>query len=82
MVVGMPSVHKRPGLSPFYYAAFTDAEGRRRFRSTKTEDKSEAQAEAERFQREADTLSTDEAIQLSRISPQISPSSWSMGRHC
>lgn len=36
----MASIHKDPrGKSPYYYAAFTGADGRRRFKSTKTRDR-------------------------------------------
>lgn len=38
----MPSVHKQPG-KPFWYCAFTDAEGKRRFVSTKTKNKKHAE---------------------------------------
>jgi len=39
----MPSVHKQPGR-PHYFAAFYDADGRRKFVSTKTSDRRKAQA--------------------------------------
>jgi len=37
------SIHKRGGLSPFWYAAFYNADGRRSFKSTGTTDKTKAQ---------------------------------------
>ncbi len=39
----MASIHKRGGLSPYWYAAFYNADGRRSFKSTGTTDKTKAQ---------------------------------------
>ena len=39
----MASIHKRGKLSPFWYAAFYNADGRRSFKSTGTTDRSKAQ---------------------------------------
>jgi hypothetical protein len=39
----MASIHKRGNLSPFWYAAFYNADGRRSFKSTGTTDRAKAQ---------------------------------------
>lgn len=51
----MASLHKDPrGHSPFWYAAFTLADGRRAFRSTKSRDRKEAAEIARQWEKAAD----------------------------
>ena len=64
----MASVHKNPG-KPFWYCAFTTTDGVRRFRSTKTRNKGQAEAicaaweKAEKHGR-AGTLTPDKAREV------------------
>jgi integrase len=58
----MASIHTQPGR-PFWYCAYTDHQGKRRFVSTKTEDR----AEAEKFARKiADTV---DKARTNRLTP-------------
>src|SRR6478736_1882841 len=51
----MASLHRDPrGKSPFWYCAFTDANGIRRFKSTKQTKRKQAEAVATGWQRAAD----------------------------
>ena len=51
----MASLHKDPrGRSPFFYAAFTLADGRRCFRSTKEQDRKKASEVARQWEKAAD----------------------------
>lgn len=52
----MSSLHRDPrGKSPFWYCAFTDASGRRRFKSTKETDRKRARTFCEGWQRAVDS---------------------------
>jgi integrase len=66
----MPSVH-RQARTPFWIGHFVGPTGKQTARSTKERDRSKAQAVAERWQREADTLAgrtPDNTLPLSQAS--------------
>ena len=51
----MASLHRDPrGKSPFWYCAYTEGDGKRRFKSTKQTNRKKAEAVCEGWQRAAD----------------------------
>jgi len=61
----MASIHRQAEKSPYWYAAFYGADGRRRFQSTKTIDRKKAQAIALEFE-EAARLGRSGALTMER----------------
>ena len=66
----MPSVHLDP-RSPYFIAAFTDAQGFRHKRSTKEKNRAAAVAVAERWQREANLLGSVEGSVTLTNAPEL-----------